>query len=646
MVDDEGTSCRPLVLLAIVIAAVMFVFPLFVPFPLLDPDEGLHALIAQEMVERGNWITPTVLGRPFFDKPILYSWIQAASLKLLGQNETAVRLPGLLFGLLGAATTGLLAWRMFGRKTGWIAGVFYATTILPTALAQAASHDVALVPWVNLTILLLWESSRAVRGRAIAGCTLGAGLFLGLSILTKGLSGVAVVGVAYGGYLLVHAFHDVARAAARVPLLRRSSAGRHPFSGTACRQAVAHSGEQSAPITWRMRPAVLFQAAVVLLIAAIVAAPWYLAVESQQPGFLRYYFVDRHLLGFATDTQPHSDQPWWYYLPILLGGGLPWIGYVRWAGNKGLGIRDWGLEKHSRVDAQVSTIANLQISKSPNPPISNPRSLIPNPSPVLWFWLIGWTVFLTVAKSKLATYLWPAFPPMAILAAVAWTRLIDGSNCGAAVSPALAAGTAAPQIEPLGDAARRSFARVFIGSSWGGPIVLPAAVAVLHWSHDVHFAWPVWLAVGLTAAISPLPLVAWRAGRWQASLAAAALSLAVQFVVVITFVLPPVANDFSARELAEHFNRLGQFPTRLLVVDERIGSLVFYLDPQLRAGLKNGQLVRLLADSSIRLQPGDVVALPERKLSKAVEYLDLHDAACESVGRYRLYRIAKPQAID
>ena len=94
MPNDEGTSCRPLALLAIVIAAVMFVFPLFVPFPLLDPDEGLHASIAQEMVERGDWITPRFLGQPFFDKPILYFWIQAVSLRLFGSNEAAVRLPG------------------------------------------------------------------------------------------------------------------------------------------------------------------------------------------------------------------------------------------------------------------------------------------------------------------------------------------------------------------------------------------------------------------------------------------------------------------------------------------------------------------------------------------------------------------------
>ena len=160
MEDDNRTSWQPLALLATVIAAVMFVFPLAIHFPLLDPDEGLHASIAQDMVERGDFVTPHFLGRPFLDKPIFYFWVQAASLRLLGANETAVRLPGLMFGLLGAVTTGLLAWRMFGRTMGLIAGILYATTILPTALSQAASHDVALVPWVNLTILLLWECRR------------------------------------------------------------------------------------------------------------------------------------------------------------------------------------------------------------------------------------------------------------------------------------------------------------------------------------------------------------------------------------------------------------------------------------------------------------------------------------------------------
>jgi 4-amino-4-deoxy-L-arabinose transferase-like glycosyltransferase len=618
MANDEGTSCRPLVLLAIIIAVVMFVLPLFVRFPLLDPDEGIHASIAQEMVERGDWLTPRLLGRPFFDKPILYFWCQAASLKLLGSNEAAVRLPGLMFGLLGAITTGLLAWRMFGRATGWIAGIFYATTILPTALAQAASHDVALVPSINLAILLLWEMNRAARLRTTVGCILGAGLFLGLSILTKGLVGVAVVAVAFGGCLVV-TLSVYGQCRRHTPCAVRSSGrsqqqrrSRH----TECAYYIGRRIVNAFIATRRILPMALLQGAVVLLVAALVAAPWYLAMASQHPGFLRYYFLDRHALGFATATQPHSNQPWWYYLPILLGGGLPWIGYVCWAGSKGLGMRDWGLENRSGA-------VNLQISKSPNLQISNPQSLIPNPSTLLWLWLIGWTVLLTLARSKLATYLWPAFPPVAILAGVAWTRLIDGS---------------------MSDSARRWFSQAFVGSSWGGMIVLPAAVGMVQSRYDLHFAWPVWVAVGLAAAISPLPLIAWRAGRRQAGLAAAALSMAVQFMAVMVFVLPPVAEEISARKLAEHFNRLGHLPSRLLLAEERIGSLVFYLDPQLRSGLKEGQLASLVADSPIRPQPGDVVAVRERRLANALEYLDLHHAPYESVGPYRLYRIGKPQA--
>ena len=90
--------------------------------PLVDPDEGLHAAIAQEMVESGDWIVPRLLGEPYFERPILYFWAIAASLKIFGMSEAAVRLPGLLFGMLGTLTTAAVAWRILGRRTGLIAG--------------------------------------------------------------------------------------------------------------------------------------------------------------------------------------------------------------------------------------------------------------------------------------------------------------------------------------------------------------------------------------------------------------------------------------------------------------------------------------------------------------------------------------------
>ena len=114
--------------------------------PLVDPDEGLHASIAQEMVEGGDWIVPRQLQQPFVDKPILYFWAIAGSLAMFGNSEAAVRLPGLLFGALGTLTTAALAWRMLGRRTGLLAGVFYASMVLPLALVQVPAHDVAFGP--------------------------------------------------------------------------------------------------------------------------------------------------------------------------------------------------------------------------------------------------------------------------------------------------------------------------------------------------------------------------------------------------------------------------------------------------------------------------------------------------------------------
>ena len=65
------------------------------------------------------------------------------------------------------------------KRIGLIAGILYATMILPTALAQAASHDVAPAPWINLTLLLLWQSHRA-RPAVPGGLSAGGGGGVGL----------------------------------------------------------------------------------------------------------------------------------------------------------------------------------------------------------------------------------------------------------------------------------------------------------------------------------------------------------------------------------------------------------------------------------------------------------------------------------
>jgi 4-amino-4-deoxy-L-arabinose transferase-like glycosyltransferase len=103
---------------ALALVAAAYVLPLVVPVPLMEDDEGLHAAIAIEMVERGDWTVPRLLGEPFRDKPILYFWMQAASLTVFGASESAIRLPGTLTALAGVAAVGWMGQTLLGATVG------------------------------------------------------------------------------------------------------------------------------------------------------------------------------------------------------------------------------------------------------------------------------------------------------------------------------------------------------------------------------------------------------------------------------------------------------------------------------------------------------------------------------------------------
>src|SRR6202140_3414608 len=60
---------------------------------LVGPDEPRYAWIARDMAESGDWVTPRLYGRPWFEKPALYYWGAALSFKFFGVNEASARLP-------------------------------------------------------------------------------------------------------------------------------------------------------------------------------------------------------------------------------------------------------------------------------------------------------------------------------------------------------------------------------------------------------------------------------------------------------------------------------------------------------------------------------------------------------------------------
>jgi 4-amino-4-deoxy-L-arabinose transferase-like glycosyltransferase len=540
----------------------------------------LHASIAQEMVESGDWIVPRQLKEPFPDKPILYFWAIAASLKIFGMSEAAVRLPGLLFGMLGTLSTAALAWRTLGRRTGLIAGVFYASMILPSALIQLPAHDAALVAWINLALLCFWESEcPEKRGQSpVVGSTLravpangdrplfsawawtvAAGAVLGLAILTKGLAGVALVGIAYGGYLIV---------------------------------------------SRRLRVKHCFRAALALSVAAIIASSWYLAMERSNPGYLRYYFFERHVLGFLTSSQPHNGQPWWYYLPILIVGGIPWIAYLP------LLVQDTVSRWRKGMPAVTDARGN--------------RPLL-----LLGCWFVGCTLFLTVSSSKLFIYLWPVFPALAILIAVVWARKIDGV---------------------LSNGANRWIGRIVWLTCLVGLLGLPATLAITQIALPTRFSPLVWTLAVVAALTSLAPLGSWLRGRDRWTVGLGATSVCVQFAVVLLCAVPQVAVGLSGRDLADYFNRTRELPSRLLLAQERVGSVLFYLDRDLRSQVKLGQIANLNIDDPLPLPAmgtKEWIIVPDRHFSFVSHAYDFSSLPYRRAGRFRLYRRSdvEPRAV-
>lgn len=547
MTRTPSGNWKPLLLGAGLVFALV-VFPLCIAqrIPVLDPDEGIHAAIAQEMVERGDWVSPRFMGEPFRDKPILFFWAMAGSLAAFGMNESALRLPGLICGLLGIVTTGLVARQLFDRATGWIAMILQASMILPTALMQSPVHDLAVVPMTNLALIGFWladadRSWRGWRGVALAG------VCLGLAALTKGLLGVAMVACPAVVYLA---------------------------------------------LVWRLTPGICGRAIAALALGAIVAAPWYVVMSLRTPGYAHYFFVERHLHGYLTDSQFHGKAPWWYYLPMLLGGGLPWIAYLPFA-----------LQQLWNDGADRSSVAF--------------RARV-----FAWCWLVVSVLFLTLANSKLVTYLLPTFPAISVLAADLWARCRRND------------------LVPL---IQTRLWNSFALSSATGVLVLPIAVYLATRAFGLSLSPLAWTACIVVSCGSWLPLIFWPRRDVQACLSAGVSSLAIAFTFIMAVLVPQIAPVTSAVDLARHFNQVGALPPQLLIAEERIGSFVFYLDPALRAELRSDRLdncrLRDLAWHPVTT-PGTLLAVPERSLHRGRKLLRLEEAKFTQAGRYRIYQAA------
>jgi 4-amino-4-deoxy-L-arabinose transferase-like glycosyltransferase len=267
-------------------------------FGLVGADEPRYAQVAREMLERHDWITPTLGGRPWLEKPVLYYWQAMIAYSLFGVRDWAARLPSAV-----DASLIVLGVYFFLRK---LRPGFHLDGALMTAsaaglvgFAHSASTDMPLAAMFSLAMLgwyAWWETSQKIYLAAFYVC-------LALAVLAKGPVAPALAGA------VIVLFAVTARDA-RIVLKTLWVPG--------------------------------------LLLFFLVAVPWHVAIEARHPEFFRIFILEHNLARFGSNLY-HHEQPFWFYLPVAVLALVPWTVFVGAALVEI--VRAWWAERNALFDS-------------------------------------------------------------------------------------------------------------------------------------------------------------------------------------------------------------------------------------------------------------------------------------------------------
>ena len=272
-------------------------------FGLIGADEPRYAQVAREMLDRRDWITPTLGGSAWLEKPPLYYWQAMLVYSVIGVSDTAARIPSAI-----DATLIVLAIYFFFRKfrpgVQTDAALIAASCAGIVGFARAASMDIVLTATFTIALLAWWEWRESSSRLYLAAFF----VFIALGMLAKGPVAPFLAAV----IIIVYALANHER-----------------------------------KLIWKT----LWWPGIVLFCA--VALPWYIAVDLRNPQFFREFILEHNLARFSSNLY-HHPEPFWYYIPVTALALVPWIAFVIAATAES--IRVWWSERRearSEPDLQL-----------------------------------------------------------------------------------------------------------------------------------------------------------------------------------------------------------------------------------------------------------------------------------------------------
>lgn len=353
--DGDG-ALRRAVRLLVVVGALLLIWGSAGNHPLHSPDEGRYGTVSATMVDAPSWLVPTFRGAPHLTKPPLIYWLQAASMRALGVNELALRLPSLIAASLSVLVLWWFVRRVRGPDMAALAVGLYGVMPLPLLFGRLATTDAVLnFCWLSaLACTVLALESRPRRTASIVWLAI-AWAFVGVAALDKGP-------VAPAPMVIVATWLALAR--------------------------------RWADLRWFALHAVW---GALLALAPIGAWAW--AIVERHPEAWRIWreqFIDRAIFGsppqalmqgVAADSDRADAEPFWFYLPIVLAGFFPATCAL---------VLPW-FNMRLREALRAFTRGDLRA--------------------LLLVAVVGPILFFSMARGKMPSYVMPIGAPLAILVA-------------------------------------------------------------------------------------------------------------------------------------------------------------------------------------------------------------------------------------
>ena len=158
---------------------------------LMDPDEAHYAQLTREMLQAGNWMMPLLDGLPCIDKPVLFHWLQGLAIGLLGETETAMRLPSAVAAIALFWLTRWTGVQLFGERVGVRAWLMLATMPMTFMLGSIGVFDMVFAAFLFGAIAVAIVSALRNRSRL----QYVSYLLLSLAVMTKGPVALLLAGL-------------------------------------------------------------------------------------------------------------------------------------------------------------------------------------------------------------------------------------------------------------------------------------------------------------------------------------------------------------------------------------------------------------------------------------------------------------------